>query len=758
MESVDVIRASRLLATVVALAVSTAVASCGGSDGDPTDPGGGGGGQTPSISITLSSGSINVTAGQSGQVTVNVARAGGFTGAVTVTMDALTGVTVQPVTIAAGATSGTLTVQVAGTVAAGTLQGTVRGAGQGVQQVSANLSIVVAAAPAPDFTLSVTPATVNVQQGQNATVQVQIARTGGFTGAVTLAAAGLPTGVTAAFDPAAPTGNSSTLTLTAAAGAAIGNVNVTVNGTGQGVTGTKSATVAVGVTAPQQVGDYTLSLNPTSVQFQQGGNASTAVTINRTGGFTGSVALTATGLPQGVTATFDPASTTGTTSTLTLTASAGAATGAATVTVAGSATGIAARTAELGISVAQSGGGGSGNVAWAFCDYVGVPVWFAYRDGNGPWTRVVGDAQNVYRFQIDSPRGAVAYVQVDDGAPLTQVYFYTREEIIFVGQNQCDGVGGTKTVNGSVTTLGMLETAFVSMGSGFASVSGAQGTTFALNNVEDGPQDLVAARAALDISNPLSPSLAANRLIIRRGLNPPNNGTLAPLNFETEGFAPATGTVTVNGLAGSETAVLTGMFTTTRGSLGVYFVGTDRAATQTVYGVPADRLETGDLHFLQVSAAVLNPTPGQSPDTRQVGIGYRQVQNRTVALGPALSAPTVTSVGTAQNARLRAQWPLQSEYNRFVYFVASQQAIAEPRQISLGATDGFLQGAASADLEIPDLSGVDGWQGRWSLVAGASTHWTASGSGWQGTGFINFPELVDGTQFFSATRSGLIAP
>lgn len=646
------IRVPRFLASLLALVVPLAVSGCGGGDGNPTGPGGGG--PSPSVSITLSSATINVIAGQTGQVTVNVARAGGFSGAVTLSVEGPSGVTAQPVTVAGGATSGVLTLQVGGSVAAGTLQATVRATGQGVEQASATLSIVVAAAPVPDFTLAANPATLSIERGSSATVAVQITRSGGFAGAVTLTATGLPGGVTATFDPGAPTGTSSTLTLTAAAGAAIGN---------------------------------------------------------------------------------------------------------ATVTITGNAAGINPRSTQLGLSVTPGGGGGVGNVAWAFCEYAGIPVWLAFRDGDGPWTRVTGDDENVYRFQVDGSRGAVAYVTEDDGAPLTQVFLFTREEMVFVGQNQCEGVEVTRTVNGSVTGLGPLETAFISMGSGFATVSGAQGNTFSMTNVEGGPQNLLAARATFDLSNPQNPSLAANRMIIRRGLNPPDGGTLAPLDFNAEGFAPATGNVTVNGLAGGESVVLTGLFTTTRGSIGAYFTGIGGAATQTAYGVPADRLEAGDLHFLQVATTQLNPAPGQVPATRQAGIGFREMQDRTVTLGPSLASPTVTSVGTAANARLRAQWTLQPEYNRFVYFVASQfGASGDGRQVSVAATEAYLQGATMADLEVPDLSGLDGWQSRWSLLGGVSTTWNASGSGWQGTGFINFPELVDGTVYRSATRSGQLTP
>ena len=51
------------------------------------------------------------------------------------------------------------------------------------------------------------PTTLTVQQGANGTSTVNINRTNGFAGAVTLTATGLPNGVTAAFNPTAPTTN-----------------------------------------------------------------------------------------------------------------------------------------------------------------------------------------------------------------------------------------------------------------------------------------------------------------------------------------------------------------------------------------------------------------------------------------------------------------------------------------------------------------------------------------------------------------------
>jgi hypothetical protein len=70
---------------------------------------------------------------------------------------------------------------------------------------------------APDFTVSVTPATETVSYGGVATYQVTVGEINGdFSGSVALSAAGLPTGATATFAPASvtPGGESSGSVLT----------------------------------------------------------------------------------------------------------------------------------------------------------------------------------------------------------------------------------------------------------------------------------------------------------------------------------------------------------------------------------------------------------------------------------------------------------------------------------------------------------------------------------------------------------------
>jgi len=80
--------------------------------------------------------------------------------------------------------------------------------------------------------------------------------------------------------------------------------------------------------------DFSLSANPNTLTIAQGSNGTSTITVNPLNGFNGSVTLTASGLPSGVTAGFVPNPTT-TTSTLTLTASPTAALGTVTVTIAG---------------------------------------------------------------------------------------------------------------------------------------------------------------------------------------------------------------------------------------------------------------------------------------------------------------------------------------------------------------------------------------------------------------------------------------
>ena len=100
---------------------------------------------------------------------------------------------------------------------------------------------------------------------------------------------------------------------------------------------------------------FTLSTAPGSVTIAQGGQGTSTVSITPLNGFSGSVNLSASGLPGGVTATFSPNPAT-TTSTITLTASATATTGTSTATITGTSGSLTSNTSiSLTVTPLQAG-------------------------------------------------------------------------------------------------------------------------------------------------------------------------------------------------------------------------------------------------------------------------------------------------------------------------------------------------------------------------------------------------------------------
>jgi len=294
---------------------------------------------TPAFTITASPTSVSVVVGSSGTSTITTAVSGGFDSAVALTASgAPTGVTVgfSPASIGVpGSGTSTATFTVASTTATGTYTITVTGTGGGLTH-SATVSLTVTSAPVPAFTLAASPTSVSVVQGNSGTSTLSTTVSGGFNSAIALSATGQPTGVSATFSPtsiAAPGSGASTLTLAVASTTVAGTYTITVTGTGGGITHT--ASVSLTVTAAT-AGAFTISVSPTSGSLRQGQSGYAVVTIGVSGGFDSAVALSATGIPSGVTGTFSPVSITGAgSSDFTLSVSRTAPTGTYPITITG---------------------------------------------------------------------------------------------------------------------------------------------------------------------------------------------------------------------------------------------------------------------------------------------------------------------------------------------------------------------------------------------------------------------------------------
>ena len=215
---------------------------------------------------------------------------------------------------------------------------------------AANNCVLPPAASSPNFSLSASPSSVAVTQGGNGSSTVTVTPSGGFTGSVTLSASGLPSGVTATFGTN-PTTSTSSVAFAASATAATGTFTVTITGTSGSLTHTTTISLTVNAAATP---DFSLSASPASVAVTQGGSGSSTITVTPSGGFTGSVTLSASGLPSGVTASFGTNPTTSTSS-VTFAASATAATGTFTVTITGT-SGSLSHTTTVTLTVNSAGG------------------------------------------------------------------------------------------------------------------------------------------------------------------------------------------------------------------------------------------------------------------------------------------------------------------------------------------------------------------------------------------------------------------
>ena len=212
-------------------------------------------------------------------------------------------------------------------------------------------------AATPSFTLSDSPSSLTITQGgAGGTSTITVTDVNGFSGSVTLAASGLPSGVTAVFGTN-PTTGTSVLTLTASATATTGTATVTITGTSGSLVATTTLALRVNAaTTP----NFTIGASPASLTVKQGSNGTSTITITSQNSFISATTLSATGLPTGVTAAFStnpvtpPANGTAT-SVLTLTASATATIGTATVTVTGT-SGSLNHSATIALTVSSSSG------------------------------------------------------------------------------------------------------------------------------------------------------------------------------------------------------------------------------------------------------------------------------------------------------------------------------------------------------------------------------------------------------------------
>jgi Cellulose binding domain/Polysaccharide lyase family 4, domain II/Polysaccharide lyase family 4, domain III len=186
-------------------------------------------GQNPSFTLSSSASSLSVAEGATATGNIVITDVGGFNGSVELSASSLpNGVTAS---FGNNPTSGSsaLTLTASNSAGTGTFVVTVTGTSGSLAETTSISLTVTGRGSTPSFTLSRSAAALSVTQGSGATDTITVTDQGGFTGSVTLAASGLPSGVTAAFstNPAIAT---SVLTFTVASTTVAGTYPITITG------------------------------------------------------------------------------------------------------------------------------------------------------------------------------------------------------------------------------------------------------------------------------------------------------------------------------------------------------------------------------------------------------------------------------------------------------------------------------------------------------------------------------------------------
>ncbi len=195
--------------------------------------------------------------------------------------------------------------------------------------VMALVALALAGAPsassakAASFSLRAAPATVRMSAGGTASVELIVTRSSGFRGRINFSVVGLASGVS--ISASSPTRRGLLVTLSAASTAASALVPVRVVGKGGGLTRETifslevvaatppptttpltTTTTSPVTPLPPSAGDYSLSIDPTTVSVQAGTTIRYAIFVNSTGGFNSTVRFELKGLPPGSRAAFLP--------------------------------------------------------------------------------------------------------------------------------------------------------------------------------------------------------------------------------------------------------------------------------------------------------------------------------------------------------------------------------------------------------------------------------------------------------------------
>ena len=358
-------------------------------------------------------------------------------------------------------------------------------------------------------------------------------------------------------------------------------------------------------------------------------------------------------------------------------------------------------------------------IAVTYCA-AAAPVWVAFQDGDGAWTRALPEASGgnvAFRHEFSSNRGAVATVVpiIDGEFTLLQVLYGAPAELSTFGDTSRAGCVGTsvKTLRGSVVGLDTDDRAQISLGDqARAFVVPQQGTDFSLEGVQAGPQDLFATRTirSAGVESRL-------QLILRRNIDLPDGATIPALDFgSAEAFDAAKANVMVPSAV--LPAVTTSALRTSNGEFSLPFIvdQATNAQTRPYLALPESKLQAGEVQQLHVST--------ETEDVRTVDVFFRAPIDRTIQFGAPIIAPTLSAISTGPALRLRAHFVPQADYDQLTAMVYEQASL--PTFLVVSMTPRYSELAGGYDIDVPDLMPVPGFDPSWTLRSSDVVVWTAT--------------------------------
>ncbi len=542
--------------------------------------------------------------------------------------------------------------------------------------------------PTPNFSISISPGSVTVQQGGSGNTTVAAVLTGGWDAAITWSAS-VPTGVTASFNPVtsqAPGSGDSILTLDTTSTITPGTYTITVTGSGNAITHT--ATFSLIVTPP---GTFTLSASPTSVSVAQGSSGTSTITSAISETFDSAITLTTTGVPTGVTVSFsgNPIPMPGK--------------GSVTMTMA-----VAATTAAGKYSITVTGTGGGATATTTVALTVTVAATFTISasttslsvapglSGTSKITTAVKGGFNspVTLSALGQPSGVTVSFN-----PVTITTPASGSSVMSVEVATTTAPGGPYTITVTATSGSITQTATVTLTvtTGF-SVNASPGTLSVALGSSGTSKITTAVNGGFASAIALSASGQPSGVTV--GFNP---ATIS---------APGSGTSTMSVTVASTTS--TGTYTIT-----VIGTGGDIMNQATV----SLTVTTGPSFSISPSLASVSVAAGSSGTSTITSVGSGGFDS-AITLS-ATGQPTGVTVGFSPNPIAAG-----SSSSTMTMTVAAGTAAGGPYTITVTGTSGVLTATTTVSLTI-STTGGGGGSGDFTIGASPNSFnltWVSSGS------------------------------